>query len=681
MEGSAEEDRGTEHTSLYREAGAIEGLVCRLWPHHVPRQPCVNIRRYLQRESESAMSHRALIATLLLSWLCSLSTISRAAIDIDTPQVLLRGIDYDIPLLLDDPNQRKPQLHIGAMVYSAGQDNGGWVYRNISVHEGSSANLELRLNGLTVDDIQLPVIAAWVSVLPPLLAIGVALLIRSVLPALVLGLWMGAWALQGLSAKGLFMGLFISFEVYVANAVANKDHATIMLFTFMVAGMVGIISRNGGMRGIVERVIKGANTAKRGQLAVWFLGLVIFFDDYCNTLVVGNSSRSITDRLRISREKLAYIVDSTAAPLATIALVTTWIGYQVSLIGDAIAPLEGLSMSAYSLFLNSILYSFYPFMAILLVLSIIITGREFGPMLAAERRARSTGVTAPPVTSRVGQDDEAALAMKPNLPPRAINALVPVAVMASSIVGGLFITGEGDTVSEIIGSADSYRALMWASLLSAFSAVIMTAVQRLLSLEEIVDAWISGARFTFMAMIILVLAWSMSAISSELHTAKFLIASLGDTLPASMLPTVVFVLAAFTAFSTGSSWGAMGILLPLVLPLAWAILGVNDQGSPEHYHLLYSSISGVLAGAVWGDHCSPISDTTVMSSLSAGCDHIEHVRTQLPYALLAGAAALLAGTIPTSLGLPWWLGMLAAATVTVGGLRVLGQPVADEPSH
>jgi len=228
-----------------------------------------------------------------------------------------------------------------------------------------------------------------------------------------------------------------------------------------------------------------------------------------------------------------------------------------------------------------------------------------------------------------------------------------------------------------VGSANSYRALMWASLLSAFTAVLMTAAQRLLTLDEIVDAWVSGARFTFLAMIILVLAWSMSEISQELHTAAFLIASFGDSLPAEVLPATVFVLAAFTAFSTGSSWGAMGILLPLVLPLTWAIMGNHGLTDPHYHYLLHASISGVLACAVWGDHCSPISDTTVLSSLSAGCDHIEHVRTQLPYALLAGAAALLFGTLPISFGLPWWGGMLASAAVTAVALRLLGQRVED----
>ena len=628
---------------------------------------------------------RKLVVWAQVLWVCLLIgtplTSSAADAELSTPQVFLEGIAYDLQATLSEPDNATdpttPLLRVNELLYTPDRRGDQWVFADVVISNASSAQVSVEWNGELLQSADVPVIPAWVSILPPLVAIGMALLIRSVLPALMLGLWLGAWALEGLSAEGVVIGLFASFEVYVANAVADFDHATIMLFTFMIAGMVGVISRNGGMRGIVEWIITGANSAKRGQLAVWSLGLLIFFDDYSNTLVVGNTSRSITDRLRISREKLAYIVDSTAAPLATVALVTTWVGYQVSLIGDASVQLEGLEMSPYSIFLNSILYSFYPFMAILLVVLVITTGREFGPMLAAERRARSTGVTAPPVKSKVGQDDEAALAMKDGVPPRAANALVPVAVMIVGIMTGLFITGEGDTISDIIGSANSYRALMWASLAGALTAIVMTVAQRLLSLDEIVDAWVSGARFTFIAMIILVLAWSMSEISRELHTADFLIASLGDSLPAAALPATIFVLAAFTAFSTGSSWGAMGILLPLVLPLCWAIMGLEGLIASEDYFILYASVSGVLTGAVWGDHCSPISDTTVMSSLSAGCDHIEHVRTQLPYALLAGAAALGFGTLPISFGLPWWVGMLGATAVTVVGLRILGQPVED----
>jgi len=602
--------------------------------------------------------------------------------ELDVPRVMLKNIGYDIRLdgdSLDHGTHLEAiRLVVDDQVIPLVKTDDQLIFPNVRASQ-SPQSLQVMAEDTVIGGAEVQVIPAWFSILPPLTAILVALLIRSVLPALVLGLWLGAWALNGLTVSGFFVGFLDGFDIYLTNAVADRDHVSIMLFTFMIAGMVGIISRNGGMRGVVELIIRGANTPKRGQVSVWTLGLLIFFDDYSNTLVVGNTSRSVTDRLKISREKLAYIVDSTAAPVATVALVTTWIGYQVGLIGDAMTRIPDLDLSPYGVFLNSILYSFYPFLAIFFVILVITTGRDFGPMLKAERRARETGQVVPDSSSTLGADDEAALAMKEGLPPRAMNAIVPVVAMTLAIMGGLYVTGEGETVSDVVGSANSYQALMWASIISVLVAVVMTLSQRLLSLDEVVDAWVSGARFTFLAMIILVLSWAMAEISSELHTADFLIASLGDRLPMGVLPTMVFVLAAFTAFSTGSSWGAMGILLPLVLPLSWAVLGARDSADPEHLYILYASVSCVLAGAVWGDHCSPISDTTVMSSLSAGCDHIEHVRTQMPYALLVGVASIVLGTLPVSFGMPWWLGFLLGAGLLVVTLRWLGQ-VVDPPS-
>ena len=598
--------------------------------------------------------------------------------ELDLPRVMLKNISYDIPLDAGSLDQDTPLDAItlvadGRMIPLVRKDD-QLIFENVRASE-SPQSFQIMVEATVVGGAVVEVIPAWFSILPPLTAILVALLIRSVLPALVLGLWLGAWALNGLTFSGFFAGFLDGFDVYLTNAVADRDHVSIMLFTFMIAGMVGIISRNGGMRGIVELIIRGANTPKRGQVSVWTLGLLIFFDDYSNTLVVGNTSRSVTDRLKISREKLAYIVDSTAAPVATVALVTTWIGYQVGLIGDAMTRIPDLDLSPYGVFLNSILYSFYPFLAIFFVILVITTGRDFGPMLKAERRARETGQVVPDSSSMLGADDEAALAMKEGLPPRAMNAIIPVIAMTLAIMAGLYVTGEGETVSDIVGSANSYQALMWASIISVLVAAVMTLSQRLLSLDELVDAWVSGARFTFLAMIILVLSWAMAEISSELHTADFLIASLGDRLPMGILPTLVFVLAAFTAFSTGSSWGAMGILLPLVVPLSWAVLGAPDGANQEFLYIFYASVSCVLAGAVWGDHCSPISDTTVMSSLSAGCDHIEHVRTQMPYALLVGVTSIVLGTLPVSFGMPWWLGFLLGAGLLALALRRIGQEV------
>jgi Na+/H+ antiporter NhaC len=177
------------------------------------------------------------------------------------------------------------------------------------------------------------------------------------------------------------------------------------------------------------------------------------------------------------------------------------------------------------------------------------------------------------------------------------------------------------------------------------------------------------------AMIILILAWALSSVTEVLHTAEFLVSILGDALAPGLVPTLVFLLAAATSFATGTSWGTMGILMPLVLPLAWAVMGVNGMAGPEYYYILYSTVSCVLAGAVWGDHCSPISDTTILSSMASSCDHIEHVRTQLPYAVSVGTISVVIGSMPTGFGFPWWISMIAGGIVSYLLIRVLGREI------
>ncbi len=230
--------------------------------------------------------------------------------------------------------------------------------------------------------------ATWLSILPPVCAIVIALLFKRVIPALLVGVVLGAWLIEGLTVSGFWRGLLSSFEVYVLNALANRDHAAILLFTMMIGGMVGIISRNGGMQGLVNTIARWADSARHAAIATASMGMAVFFDDYANTLVVGNTMRPVTDSKGISREKLAYIVDSTAAPVACIALVTTWIGYEVGLIGDSLSQIDGIDMDAYILFLHTIPYSFYPLLAIIFVFMVCWSGRDFGPMLAAEKRAR-----------------------------------------------------------------------------------------------------------------------------------------------------------------------------------------------------------------------------------------------------------------------------------------------------
>ncbi len=555
----------------------------------------------------------------------------------------------------------------------------GEVYlRDAEVASTGSVSVELLRNGQVVAQAGMHVIPGWLSIIPPLIAIAAALILRQVIPALFLGILVGAWVAQGMGLTALWLGLLDTFQVYVLAALVDPGHGAIILFSLMIGGMVGIISRNGGMQDIVERIVRRTRSPRKAQVATGVLGLLVFFDDYANTLVVGNTMRSVTDRFNVSREKLAYIVDSTAAPVACLALVTTWIGYEVGLIGVAVENLEGFSESAYSIFLQSIPYSFYPILAIFFVFCVAVSARDFGPMYRAEQRARLTGQVFSP-DAVIGQEEEgpAGMVAKTGVKYHAMDAVLPVVVLVVSVLGGLYATGEGDTLQDIIGSADSYSALMWGSLLGVITAVVLSLGRRTLSLSETVNAWFAGVKTMLLACIILVLAWALSEITTVIHTADYLISILGESLPPAIVPVLIFVLAAVTAFATGSSWGAMGILMPLVIPLVWAILEINGLTGGAHHHIVYSSVACVLTGAVCGDHCSPISDTTILSSMASGCDHIDHVRTQLPYALFVGVVAMLLCTLPAGFGFPWWVGMAIGGGALFFGLRVFGKSIPE----
>ena len=601
---------------------------------------------------------------------------SANAIEIESPAVGLSGVPMDYAITGAAPGETV-NVTLGDRKFSVDADeNGRAEIADIVIEETGETSLHATAGNVSAEA-SVRVIPAWVSILPAVVAIAVALTLRNVIPALLLGLWLGATALQSFTLKGAGLGLLDSFQVFVRGALADSDRASIVLFTMMIGGMVGIITRNGGMASIVLSIVSRAKTAVGGQVAVWLMGLMIFFDDYSNTLVVGNTARSLTDHLKISREKLAYIVDSTAAPVACIALITTWIGYQIGLIDQSLSTVEGLGdMQAYSVFINSIPYSFYPILAIVFVLAVASSGRDMGPMYAAELRARR-GEVAPHKDSPMPSLDGDTLEAKPDVPMRPINAFLPIIVLIVGLGVGIFITGEGETITEIVGSADPYKAIMWASFVGALVAAGLSIGQKILSAHETVDAWYGGARATLFGMIVLILAWSMSAVTGDLNAKGYLISILGDALPAAIVPAVVFLLAAVTAFATGTSWGTMGILLPLVLPLTWAVMTVAGVADPSGMHIMYSAIACVLAGAVWGDHCSPISDTTVLSSIASGCDHIEHVRTQMPYALLVGAVAIAIGTIPGGYGLSPWISLILGVAILVGILRFFGRNASE----
>ena len=609
---------------------------------------------------------------IVASFIATLFPLSTLALEIETPAVGLTDVPLEYVVSGAPPGSIATLNVAGQTLSSIADEDGNAAFDDVVISEVGAANITATAGGESASK-GLRVIPGWVSVLPAVLAIAIALTLRNVIPALLLGLWVGATALQSFSIEGAGRGLLDSFQVFVTGAIADFDRASIILFTMMIGGMVGIITRNGGMASIVRSIVSRAKTAVGGQVAVWLMGLMIFFDDYSNTLVVGNTARSLTDHLHISREKLAYIVDSTAAPVACIALITTWIGYQIGLIDQALASIDGLShVQAYTVFIHSIPYSFYPILAIIFVLMISSSGLDFGPMFTAEQRARN-GSVKPEMAEALPaiQGDE--LEPKDKIPLRAFNAFIPIITLVIALLVSLYALGEGDSLVAILETTSPYQAMMYSSFVGVLVAATLSIGQGILSVHETVDAWYGGLRATLFGMIILVLAWSLSDLTGTLNTASYLVTLLADSLPVELIPAIVFILAAITAFTTGTSWGTMAILMPLIIPLAWAVMTVSGIADPSGMHILYSSVACCLAGAVWGDHCSPISDTTVLSSVASGCDHIEHVRTQLPYALLVGIVGLLIGTVPGGFGVPPWISIVIGIVVLAGILKAVGK--------
>jgi len=632
----------------------------------------------VQKNKKGKTLNRLTTATLAgilacLPLLFLVSPVVAADVSIDAPKVLLTNVGFDVKVDGLAAGSRIDLLLNGKTI--AMGTGTGLSATGIKIADTGTTRLEVLRNGERVLEKEIPVIPAAVSILPPLVAILLAFLLRSVIPALFVGLVVGAWAINGMTLSGAFRGFFETGTIYILDTAVNPDHMAIMIFTFLIGGMVGVISRNGGMVGIVDRIMPFASSPRRGQGVVATLGLAIFFDDYANTMIVGNATRPMSDKLHISREKLAYLVDSTAAPVSTIAVITTWIGFQVGLIDSAIKGLDGIDQTPYMLFLNSIPYSFYPFLAIFFVFLIVYSGKDFGPMHKAETRARHTGEVLRKSSTKSTDKSGDEFYHKDIIPCRAINAVLPIVTMVSTVIIGLFISGEGETLTDIIGSANAYSVLIWASLLGCFMAALLSLGQRLLTLDETIDAWLAGARFMMTGLVLLILAWAIADVAGILQTAPYLITVLGDSISPYTLPAVIFLLAGATAFASGSSWGVMAILMPLVIPLCWAVLQANGIADADHMHILYSCIACVLTGAVWADHCSPISDTTVLSSIATGCDHMDHVRTQLPYALLGGMAALFIGVLPAGFGLPWYLLLPTAAIVLAVVHRFLGKAV------
>lgn len=466
----------------------------------------------------------------------------------------------------------------------------------------------------------------FLSLLPPLTAIVLCFLTKQVLASLFIGIWIGATILTGWNPLA---GVTQTLGYLVENT-ADSWNATILLFDFVIGGLIGLIYLSGGAQAFVKSVTDKVKNSRGGQFTAWLFGLIIFFDDYANTAIVGNAFRPVTDKLGISREKFSYIVDSTAAPVASLALISTWIGYEVGLIGDAIEG-TSVSLTPYTIFLQSIPYRFYSIFAIILVLAIALSQRDFGPMLKAEYRTRTTGKVFADGASPLSGGS--ALKVLENVPQKTVNMVVPIIVLVVISIFGMWWTGGGtsaDSFTAAIADADAMTALLWGAAFAVIIAIIMYKVQGIGTLADMMDAFIDGAKMMVLANLILISAWSIGSVCDGIGTAPYVVNAAKGVISPVLLPMVMFIICNIISFSTGTSWGTMAIAMPIAIPLSLAL------GVP-----LPLGISAVLTGSVMGDHCSPLSDTTIMSSMFSGSDHIDHVKTQIPYALTAAGVAIL----------------------------------------
>lgn len=529
------------------------------------------------------------------------------------------------------------------------------------------------------------------TLIPPIVAILLAFITKNVVISLFIGVLSGGFILNltGFNVFGALTQAFLDFINRALNSLSDPWNAGIVMQVLVIGGVINLVAKMGGAKAIAEALAKKAKTAKSAQLITWFLGICVFFDDYANSLIVGPIMRPVADKMKISRERLAFIIDATAAPIAGLAIISTWIGLEVSLISEGFQSI-GVEASGFGVFLQTIPYRFYNILILAFIVITIITLREFGPMRKAEISARKLkDLTNEEVAVTSSHMDE--LEPKEGVKLSIWNAIVPIGALIISAIVAFYYSGyssimAGDDIAiqsivtnsplsfkailEVFAASDASIALLQSAIFSTVVAIVMAVWKKIFTISEAIEVWIDGMKGLIITGVILILAWSLGSVIKELGAAEYLVEALNGAIPAFLLPSLIFILGAIISFSTGSAYGTMSILMPLAIPLAYKI-------NPEMSFVIVST-SAVLTGAIFGDHCSPISDTTILSSMGAGCSHIDHVKTQMWYALFVAAITILFGYIPAGFGLPIYIVLPMSCVALFIGVIIFGKKVEEE---
>ncbi|MBE6048685.1 MAG: Na+/H+ antiporter NhaC family protein [Clostridium sp.] len=525
------------------------------------------------------------------------------------------------------------------------------------------------------------------TIIPPLVAIILAFITKNVVISLFLGGLAGCFMLQ-LNDYNIFGALIHSFLDFVQrslNSLADPWNAGIVLQVLIIGGIINLVSKMGGAKAVAEALAKKAKTPRSAQIVTWFLGIVVFFDDYANSLIVGPIMKPVADKMRVSRERLAFIIDATAAPIAGIAIVSTWVGLEVGLINDAFDGI-GVSVDAFGVFCQTIPYRFYNILILAFVVITSLMLRDFGPMRKAEIRARQGHKVIENI--ELSKEMKEDMEVKEGVKLSVWNAIIPIGTLIISALASFYYSGYStimsgedaavqaifdnslisfDAIQQAFSNADASVALFQSALFTSIVTIVIAVCKKIFTISEAIDVWVDGMKGLVITGVILILAWSLSSVIKELGTASYLTSLLSNSVPRFLLPSVIFIFGSVISFATGTAYGTMGILMPLAIPLAYAI-------NPDMSYVVMST-SAVLTGAIFGDHCSPISDTTILSSMGAGCNHIEHVKTQIWYALFIAVFTILFGYIPVGLGLPVYIVLPMAIVVLAIAVYFLGKPV------
>lgn len=481
-------------------------------------------------------------------------------------------------------------------------------------------------------------IGTWWSLVPPLLAIILAFITKEVYSSLFIGVAVGALLYTGFQPWDSFVAFF--------DIMKNSMNLNILIFDVLLGMIIVLMSKSGGSAAYGNWAGSKIKTKKSALLATTGLGMLIFVDDYFNCLTVGSVMRPVTDRYKVSRAKLAYIIDATAAPVCIIAPISSWAAAVNSYVP------EDAGITGFQLFLRTIPYNLYALLTIAMVLYIIITGFDFGLMKKHEENAAKGDLF-----TTGAEEFEQIKVEETSAKGKVIDLVLPVAMLIISAVGAMiytgFLGGATDIVSAFAG-CDAETSLIFATMVTVLFMLILYLPRKVITFKGFMNSFVEGFKLMIPAVAILIFAWSLKGMGDALGIADFVGGVVGNNASASIvIPAIMFAIAIFLAFSTGTSWGTFAILVPIVVAMF---------SSSNNLEMMIIAVSAVLAGAVCGDHISPISDTTVMSSAGAQSNHINHVSTQMQYAMIVAVVCVI-GYIIAGFVKIWWITLLLSLAI------------------